>query len=106
MSETTVTLPADLSPLAFAIADELRVQRVPGQTPLGPHEVRQVLAALAERASGPRYAAEPMVTGDAQGNLSYQIRDRRTGEVTATYDGYFAGQDARSFAITLNKQEG
>jgi hypothetical protein len=100
----TVELPENVEALAFVIADRLRASHVAGEH-LGPFEVRQVLQELAALQQGPRYVAEPNRIYDSGGNSGYVVRDTRTGRVESTYEGYFAGQDAHSYARILNGEE-
>jgi hypothetical protein len=50
-----------------------------------------------------RYLAQPTEHQDRLGLPTFAVIDRRTGAVEETYDGYFAGQDARALADRLNQ---
>jgi hypothetical protein len=70
---------------------------------VAPAEIGAVLDVLIEMNSGPRYAAVPTGTHDALGSPGYQVVDRRHGSIEHVYEGYFAGQDARRHAVSLNE---
>lgn len=103
---TTIEIPDDsLLPMADMIQNLLR-ESAPAGYPLPTLDtIRDVLNALTTLADGPQYAAEALPSRSASGDPDYVVRDRRTGEIQSNYHGYFAGQDARSFAAFLNGQE-
>jgi hypothetical protein len=105
-TETTAVLPADLLPLADLIHDSMqRDGTASGNRPVALDAILDVLVTLRAVQGGARYEAVATPYSDSLGNRSYIVRDNRTGATEATYEGYFAGQDARATAMLKNAGE-
>lgn len=105
-------IPEPYSPEAIILAEMLRAKLEKagtgpsGSRPprLGIGPITDLLAMMAELLSGPRYVAEALPSADDLGNPDYIVRDQLTGARVARYSGYFAGQDARHFAVIKNEE--
>lgn len=99
-------IPEPYSPEATALAQMLS-ERLnakatgPGRFGVGP--LLDVLAVMAGLLDGPRYVAESLPSADDLGNPDYIVRDQLTGAHVSRYSGYFAGQDARHYAVIKNE---
>lgn len=96
----TIKLPAPDTNSALAlgarITEAIR-QDAPGADS---YTVALVLRELYAMHTGPRYAAWALPNG-----AGWVVVDRRTGDVEQRYEGYFAGQDARTYAAEANERE-
>jgi hypothetical protein len=102
---TTLNVPGGERILPYAgMVQKLMEETSPGSAP-SLEVIRDVLLAAVTLATGPRYVAEHDGTHDSLGSPGYIVRDRQTGHVEQVYEGYFAGQDARSYARLLNGEE-
>lgn len=100
-----ITVPSATSPDVYAFTDMLHNRLSDAGYYVPTAVLLKAMTILTELADGPRYEAVMLSVHDSLGNPAYVVKDNRTGATVETYEGYFAGQDARNRAISENVRE-